>query len=362
MAIVGSGAGGSGAGGSGAGGSGAGGSGAGGSGAGGSGAGGHAGGQSSPLLNTAMTVTSDAITGFWDGTPDRNTMEKPRGHDDLSYLTPSRRMSMFAAESLGRFRVQKASTTEKSKVKLGGRDIHKTRAPSRDFFKEQLKWLRNYADLRVDRIPEINTQIVDLLSFQGMIGQLDAGAHKYTLEALGVVQDVTYSVTMQLKHLVWAPRPIAYSTRVHPIIQTPDHSTFPSAHASEAFAMAVVLEHVLNSNATPAVDPPMSYRVAHRISANRTIAGVHFPVDSAAGAELGIAMGHAMLALMFGEDPVMTEFRAGEGEAHFKKNQDFLLSDLIYQSDKLEAIEKTAPQTLATIYGDQIKAEWGPTQ
>jgi hypothetical protein len=359
MAIVGSGAGGSGAGGSGAGGSGAGGSGAGGSGAGGSGAGGHAGGISSPLLNTALTVTSDAITGYWEGKHDRNPAALPRGHDDLSYLTPSRRMSMFAAESLGRFRV-KTGSAAKVKVKLDNHDIHKTKVPDDGFFKEQLIWLRNYADLRADRIPEINTQVIDLLSFQGMIGQLDAGAHKYTLEALGVVQDVTYSVTMQLKHLVWAPRPIAYSTRVHPIIQTPDHSTFPSAHASEAFAMAVVLDYILNRHEElEKPTPPMAHRVAHRISTNRTIAGVHFPVDSAAGAELGIAMGHAMLALMFAKEFVLTEFNFGSDPGQFDKGDDFLLSDLNYQPNGAGNISETNLPLFGKIYGEQINQEWG---
>lgn len=373
MAIMGSGAGGSGAGGSGAGGSGAGGSGAGGSGAGGSGAGGsgaggHAGGPSSGMLNTALTITSDAITGHWDGTPDMAPPDQPKGHSALTYLTPQRRKSMLAAEALGRFAVTDVSGVDddgkrnkpyQAAVSFGGADIHNVETPKLPFFKKQLIWLRNYADLRVDRIPEINTQIVDLLSFFGMVGQLDAGEHKYTLEVLGVVQDVTYSVTMQVKHHCWAPRPIAFSRRVHPMIQTPDHSTFPSGHASEAFAIATVLEHLMNRQCDGDKGPSMALRVAQRIAANRTIAGVHFPADSFAGAQLGIAMGHAMIALLFHEKPKHSVFApTGEG-ANFAAGDDFLLSKVIEEMAKHSDADLNLDQPpLARIYGAEIAKEW----
>ena len=37
-------------------------------------------------------------------------------------------------------------------------------------------------------------------------------------------------------------------------------------------------------------------RTAARIAINRTVAGVHFPVDSAAGAVLGLTLGHYLVA------------------------------------------------------------------
>jgi hypothetical protein len=39
------------------------------------------------------------------------------------------------------------------------------------------------------------------------------------------------------------------------------------------------------------------FRLAERIAANRTVAGVHFPVDSTAGAVLGVRIGTAILGL-----------------------------------------------------------------
>ncbi|GLQ29309.1 hypothetical protein GCM10007927_41130 [Sulfitobacter pacificus] len=320
------------------------------------------------MLNTALTITSDAIVGYWDGTFDMLPQALPKGHETLSYLTPQRRKSMLAAEALGYFSVTDVSGSDDVRVRkepfqagvlYGGAEIHKVETPSYDFFKEQLKWLRNYADLRVDRIPEINAQIVDLLSFFGMVGQLDAGEHKHTLEALGVVQDVTYSVTMQVKHHCWAPRPIAFSRRVHPMIQTPDHSSFPSAHASEAFAIATVLEHLMRRQSASGSGPSMALRVAQRIAVNRTIAGVHFPADSFAGAQLGIAMGHAMIALLFNGVPKSTVFRPQGADANFGENDDFLLSDLMKEmANHSDAETKIEQPPFARIYGEQIYLEW----
>lgn len=177
-----------------------------------------------------------------------------------------------------------------------------TTKPGLDFLKKQVIWLRNYADLRVDRQAEINIQLGDLLSFFGLAGRLDASQRKYTLELLTVVQGLTYEIEMQVKHFVWTPRPIDFSPRVMPIIQTPDHSSFPSGHATEAFAIATVLFLIMseNSNADPVkglTEWAVPFRIAHRIAVNRTVAGVHFPVDSAAGAILGIAIGRAVHAL-----------------------------------------------------------------
>lgn len=93
---------------------------------------------------------------------------------------------------------------------------------------------------------------------------------------------------------------------IQPIIQTPDHSTFPpSGHATEAYALATVMHRLqtgkggakhggVDNNALP-------FRIAHRIAANRTVAGgVHYPVDSAAGAVLGMTIAEAVLSLCDG--------------------------------------------------------------
>ena len=117
---------------------------------------------------------------------------------------------------------------------------------------------------------------------------------------------------MRLKFLASLPRPTAFAQQLMPMIATPEHSTYPSGHATEAFALATVLsalEVAGAGNTAPvaavltrvlgsaASDPAMlAYRLAARIADNRTVAGLHFPVDSAHGALLGLATGLGFVA------------------------------------------------------------------
>lgn len=81
---------------------------------------------------------------------------------------------------------------------------------------------------------------------------------------------------------------------VQPIFPTPGHGSYPSGHATQAFAIATVLGHLAGGSG-PMADGAL-WRLAARIAVNRTVAGIHYPVDSALGAVLGVTLGRAILA------------------------------------------------------------------
>ena len=79
-----------------------------------------------------------------------------------------------------------------------------------------------------------------------------------------------------------------------PMIPTPTHGSFPSGHGTEAFAVARVLFALVSTGGTkPAQDQlrELLMRQAARIAINRTVAGMHYPMDSMAGQALGLAVG-----------------------------------------------------------------------
>ena len=78
------------------------------------------------------------------------------------------------------------------------------------------------------------------------------------------------------------------------MIPTPIHGSWPSGHATEAHAVARVLFELVARGAVAAADNQLRellMRQAARIAINRTVAGMHYPVDSMAGQALGLAVG-----------------------------------------------------------------------
>ena len=83
-----------------------------------------------------------------------------------------------------------------------------------------------------------------------------------------------------------------------PVIGTPGHGSLPSGHATLAALTSTVLSALLYPGGGPRVD--MLDRLARRIAFNRVVAGVHFPMDSMVGYELGRQLGHAFVATACG--------------------------------------------------------------
>ena len=84
------------------------------------------------------------------------------------------------------------------------------------------------------------------------------------------------------------------------MIPTPGHGSWPSGHSTEAFAVATLLEAFMDQTRPGKNDGQNSrtqlQRLAARIAVNRTVAGVHYPVDSAVGRLLGTSLGEFFVA------------------------------------------------------------------
>ena len=93
------------------------------------------------------------------------------------------------------------------------------------------------------------------------------------------------------------PKPIDYSALIQPIISTPAHSCYPSGHATEAYMVAFILPELLSLNAAEKLHYANQLEAqAARIAINRTVAGLHFPVDSHAGRVLAKTLAEYFLS------------------------------------------------------------------
>ncbi|WP_297520712.1 phosphatase PAP2 family protein [uncultured Clostridium sp.] len=84
-----------------------------------------------------------------------------------------------------------------------------------------------------------------------------------------------------LKDLIQRPRPFLTLTNLHPLISLPTSYSFPSGHASSAFAGALIIAYMLKKWAIPA------YITAILIAFSRVYVGVHYPSDIIIGSILG---------------------------------------------------------------------------
>jgi len=239
--------------------------------------------------------------------------------------------------------------------------------PSEATFKQQLAFVLNYADLRPDRATEILTQVTVPNAFYGSIAFLHPARTRWTAELLFTALRLASFVELRLKHALSCRRPIEYSPQVQPIIPTPRHGSLPSGHATEAFIFAVVLGRLMRAAAATSTTNNPVYaepawakqlmRQATRIAINRTVAGVHFPVDSATGAMLGMTLGNYMVSRC--DRSIEYEAWKFDGAA-FNPASDFDCTEFFDVANFSQ--KESAPATYASQLGDQaIAAPEQPT-
>lgn len=88
-------------------------------------------------------------------------------------------------------------------------------------------------------------------------------------------------ITHKLKQTFNRVRPPFISKKLFSAITIPNHPSYPSAHAAQAYFISLVLSYVFPRNKSDFVND------AKKIAFNREVAGVHYRSDSNAGFEVG---------------------------------------------------------------------------
>jgi PAP2 superfamily len=168
-------------------------------------------------------------------------------------------------------------------------------------YADQIDKVLRAAVEREERLPEILVQSQGIGVFFDSITGLSRGDAPRLRELLDAALQVVTHLLMQIKHHVAAWRPYQRSARVVPVIDTPAHGSLPSGHATQAMLTALLLSELLyvpGDARRVALD-----RLARRIAFNRVVAGVHFPMDSAAGAALARQLAATLVAAGRGYGP-----------------------------------------------------------
>ncbi len=170
--------------------------------------------------------------------------------------------------------------------------------PNAALFKDQLKWVEYWSALRSERMAEILLETSNILLPMASVVDINPARRPHTIELLEAYYTTVAAVEMRFKNAMACRRPVEYSAQVQPMIQTPGHSSFPSGHATESFSFAFLLATLAEyrsgaGHGTKASAETADQLAAHayRTTQNRVVAGVHFPVDNAAGEALGLRVG-----------------------------------------------------------------------
>ncbi len=303
------------------------------------------------MLAGAVLYARDGIVGSWKGNSNQLSVDDlligndPRNMEEWptwvrSFICEADLLSKFYYQGYdnggeGAIRIHLRKTVSAGDPPQVSYDkILDLTRPSHADFVAQLELVNNYADLRDDRAAEILTQVGFPTPFFGGIVGTHPQRTKYTLEIVGIAQMLAAKVAMRVKHALACLRPDKYSPQIQPLVPMPGHGTLPSAHAVEAFIVAKVLSILIHPERQERTDQLMLQ--AARIAVNRTVAGVHFPADSMAGAMIGLVLGE-YLAACAGSDHVNAVTRAtfdGQGVG----NADFY-ADTLQESGDLKDFE-----------------------
>lgn len=266
-------------------------------------------GGTSPLLADALVRVRAGTVG--DAKPDLRVPKMPTcaDFDQMEKWEPIVRFYVCLSEVLSdlqlavvpkvsdTFALQQCVHTPSSAGSLDGSYLSKpivtiTR-PHQGVFGKQLRLMQAWAELREDRATEVISEMPPQVPFWSATCNLQPSRHRHTFEFINLALALAAISAFRFKQVFACPRPAAYWAGLQPMLPTPEHSALPSGHATEAFMAARVLS-ALNGNREGKLFEALMTQ-ASRVAINRTVAGLHFPVDSLAGQKLGNSLAEFLL-------------------------------------------------------------------
>jgi membrane-associated phospholipid phosphatase len=97
------------------------------------------------------------------------------------------------------------------------------------------------------------------------------------------------------KYTYWAIRPFQLDPEVKPVFATPNHPSYPAAHACSSIAVTLVLGYLFPRDAESLA------ALGERAAESRIWAGIHYRSDITAGRELAIALANKVIARAKGD-------------------------------------------------------------
>lgn len=237
---------------------------------------------SATLLAVALIRSREAIVGTEVLTA---TAPPPQPAPGIARLPAELRLPVLRQELTEGLTV--TASAGQAQLTCQGGPLVTITAPKPKALADAVEMVGHYAELRADRLAEIEVQRGPLIPFFAAIHPLEPARDAATLEALACALEVATPLIMRLKLALACPRPAELSPGIQPMIASPGHPAYPSGHATQAFCLAALLTRLIDPEAPFRARDPL-FLLAARIAVNRTVAGVHYPVDSAAGAVLGL--------------------------------------------------------------------------
>ena len=238
----------------------------------------------------------------------------PNATEHMGRYSQDVRSMLLTMEFLRGFKAEFSGEGDTAKVALSWSDTpFATFTPaSADTLGTQGNFVRYYMDQRGDRVAEIVAQTGGVTEFFAPIIAVPASRSQHLIELLMLTQHLAGLCSMPAKHALACRRPDELDSRLVPLIPTPSHGRLPSGHATPAAAVSSVLMALLDAAGTGLSHLEQRKRMVlatgHRVAVNRTVAGVHYPIDSAAGFMIGLNVGRIIAALGQNSDTALTQF------------------------------------------------------